>query len=252
MLQCNNSGSFHTMDVCAIQASRCNAQPPDNADTLPSHETREPMHLTAESLTPEATYRLLSGVVVPRPIAWITTLSDAGVVNLAPFSCFTFVSNKPPMLGVNIGRKRGVRKDTGANIHAMGEFVVHIGHGGQLHAIHESSVEHAPDVSEAELLGLATAPSLTVRTPRLLDAPVAMECRLDRIIAFGATGAEFIVGEVTMFHLRDGLYRDGKVQTKELDPVCRIGGPNYATLGEIVTLRTVPQTAKAEMQAPAG
>lgn len=205
------------------------------------------MQITAESLTPEATYRLLSGVVVPRPIAWITTLNEDGVVNLAPFSCFTFVSNKPPMLGVNVGRKRGVRKDTGANIHAMREFVVHIGHSGQLHAIHESSVEHAPDVSEAQLLGLATAPCVTVRTPRLLDAPVAMECRLDRVIEFGTTGAEFIVGEITMFHIRDGLYRDGKVQTKELDPVCRIGGPNYATLGEIVTLRAVPQTAKAEM-----
>lgn len=205
------------------------------------------MQITADALTPEATYRLLSGVVVPRPIAWITTLTEDGVVNLAPFSCFTFVSNKPPMLGVNIGRKRGVRKDTGANIHAMREFVVHIGHSGQLHAIHESSVEHAPDVSEADLLGLATAPSVTVRTPRLLDAPVAMECRLDRVIEFGTTGAEFIVGEITLFHIRDGLYRDGKVQTQELDPVCRIGGPNYATLGEIVTLRAVPQTAKTEM-----
>ncbi len=202
------------------------------------------MHIAADSLTPEATYRLLSGVVVPRPIAWITTLSEAGVVNLAPFSCFTFVSNKPPLLGVNIGRKRGVRKDTGANIHALREFVVNIGHGGQMHAIHESSVEHAPDVSEAALLGLATAASTTIRTPRLADAPVAMECRLERVVEFGSTGAEFIVGEVTMFHIRDGLYRDGKVQTRELDPVCRIGGPNYATLGEIVTLRTVEQAPK--------
>jgi len=202
------------------------------------------MQLPADSLSAEATYRLLSGVVVPRPIAWITTLTETGTVNLAPFSCFTFVSNKPPLLGVNIGRKRGTRKDTGANIHAMREFVVNIGHSGQLNAIHESSVEHAPDVSEVELLGLATLPGVTVRTPYLAEAPVAMECKLERVIEFGETGAEFIVGQVTMFHIRDGLYRDGKVQTKELDPVARIGGPNYATLGEIVTLRAVQQTQK--------
>ena len=205
------------------------------------------MFLDAGELSPEATYRLMSGIVVPRPIAWISTLSEAGVVNLAPFSCFTFVSNKPPLLGVNIGRKAGRRKDTGANIHALGEFVVNIGDASQLDAIHESSAEHPPEVSETELLGLATRPGTTIRVPRLADAPISMECRLERVIAFGATGAEFIVGEVTAFHLRDGLLRDGKVDTRALDPVCRIGGPNYATLGEIVTLRGMRQTPKAVM-----
>ncbi|CAG9179815.1 MULTISPECIES: flavin reductase family protein [Cupriavidus] len=203
------------------------------------------MQIMAESLSPEATYRLMSGVVVPRPIAWITTVSDDGVVNLAPFSCFTFVSNKPPLIGVNIGRKAGVRKDTGANIHASGEYVINIGDATQLEAIHLSSVEHPPEVSETDVLGLATAPSRIIRTPRLADVPVSMECRLERIIEFGDTGAEFVVGEVLVFHLRDGLYRDGKVDTRELNPVCRIGGPNYASLGDIVTLRAVGQTEKS-------
>ncbi len=205
------------------------------------------MLIDAGALSPEATYRLMSGIVVPRPIAWITSVSATGVINLAPFSCFTFVSNKPPLLGVNVGRKAGRRKDTGANIHAMKEFVVNIGNASQMVAIHESSAEHAPDVSETELLGLRTLPCSTVRVPRLADAPVSMECRLERVIEFGATGAEFIVGEVTMFHLRDGLVQDGKVDTRALDPVCRIGGPNYATLGEIVTLRGMQQTPKSVM-----
>ena len=100
-------------------------------------------------------------------------------------------------------------------------------------------------VSEADLLGLATLPSETVAVPRLRDAPVALECRLSQVIPFGETGAEFIVGEVTRFHLRDGLMHDGKVETLALDPVCRIGGPNYATLGRIVTLRRMQQTAKS-------
>ncbi|THU05049.1 flavin reductase family protein [Lampropedia puyangensis] len=203
------------------------------------------MQIEPKDLNPEVTYRLLSGLVVPRPIAWITSLSADGVVNLAPFSCFTFVSNKPPMLGINIGRKAGRYKDTGANIHANGEFVVHIGNADQLHAIHESSAEYPPHVSEVEDLGLTTAPSSTIAVPRLEQAPVAMECKLHQVIPFGETGAEFFVGEITRFHFRDGLVRDNKVETMELDPVCRIGGPNYATLGRIVTLRRMQQTDKS-------
>ena len=202
------------------------------------------MTLLASSLGPEALYRLISGIVVPRPIAWVTTLSDDGVVNLAPFSCFTFVSNKPPLLGINIGRKAGRRKDTGANIHALGEFVVNIGDASQMELIHESSAEHPPEVSEVEVLGLATAPCETTRVPRLLDVPVSMECRLERVIPFGDTGSEFVVGEILVFHIREGLLQNGKIDTRALDPVCRIGGPNYATLGPVVTLRGVEQTVK--------
>jgi flavin reductase (DIM6/NTAB) family NADH-FMN oxidoreductase RutF len=202
------------------------------------------MILDASTLTPEATYRLMSGIVVPRPIAWITSMSEAGVVNLAPFSCFTFVSNNPPLLGVNIGRKAGVRKDTGANVHSLREFVVNIGDASQMVAIHESSAEHEPDISETDLLGLRTLPSRTVRVPRLADVPISMECQLERVIEFGRTGAEFFVGEVTTFHFRDGLVHNGKVDTEALDPVCRIGGPNYAMLGKIVTLRGMQQTPK--------
>lgn len=206
------------------------------------------MSLLASSLGPEALYRLISGVVVPRPIAWVTTLSEAGVANLAPFSCFTFVSNKPPLLGINIGRKAGRRKDTGANIHALGEYVVHIGESAQMAQIHESSAEHPPEVSEIDVLGLATAPCETTRVPRLRDVPVAMECRLHRVIPFGDTGAEFVVGEILVFHIREGLLHDGKVDTRALDPVCRIGGPNYATLGPIVTMRSVEQTEKTVLR----
>jgi len=203
------------------------------------------MTINANHLTPEATYRLLSGIVVPRPIAWITTLSESGVINLAPFSCFTFVSNKPPLLGINIGRKAGRHKDTGANIHTLGEFVVNIGDVSQLVNIHDSSAEHAPDVSEVELLGLAVLPSETISVPRLACVPISMECKLERVISFGETGAEFFVGEVTVFHIREGLLENGKIDTRALNPVCRIGGPNYATLGEILTLRGIQQTPKS-------
>jgi len=205
------------------------------------------MIIHAGDLDAEQTYKLLTGVVVPRPIAWITTRSAAGVVNLAPFSAFTFVSTKPALLGVNIGRKAGVRKDTAANILSQGEFVVHIAHGPLVEPLHASAVEHPPEVSEVALLGLQTAPSTHLAVPRLLAAPVAMECRFHSATPFGDTGAEFFVGEVLCWHVREGLLVQGKVDSFELDPLCRLGGPWYATLGERLHQQPVAQTAKTVM-----
>jgi flavin reductase (DIM6/NTAB) family NADH-FMN oxidoreductase RutF len=203
------------------------------------------MRILAADLNPQQTYKLITGVVVPRPIAWICSRSPHGVLNLAPFSAFTFVSTKPPLLGVNVGRKAGVRKDTGHNIHANGEYVVHIGDVSQVRAIHESSVEHAPEVSEVELLGLQTTPSERIGVPRLTAPPIAMECRLHRAIEFGDTGSEFIVGEVLVFHLRDGLLHDGKIDSAALDPLCRLAGPRYAGLGPVISMRPIAQTEKS-------
>ena len=203
------------------------------------------MRILAADLNPQQTYKLITGVVVPRPIAWICSRSPHGVLNLAPFSAFTFVSTKPPLLGVNVGRKAGVRKDTGHNIHANGEYVVHIGDVSLVRAIHESAVEHAPEVSEVELLGLQTTPSERIGVPRLTAPPIAMECRLHRAIEFGDTGSEFIVGEVLVFHLRDGLLHDGKIDSAALDPLCRLAGPRYAGLGPVISMRPIAQTEKS-------
>ncbi len=207
------------------------------------------MDIAASSLDPEATYKLITGIVVPRPIAWVTTLSAAGVVNLAPFSAFTFVSNKPPMLGINVGRKAGRLKDTGVNIHAVGEFVVNIADDSLVEPVHLSAIEYGPEVSEAGLLGLEIAPSQVLKTPRLAAAPISMECRFHSATAYGETGSEFMVGEVIVFHIRDGLCVNGKIDTALLRPLCRIGGPNYAKLGEVVSMRPIGQTPKTVLGA---
>lgn len=204
------------------------------------------MQIDSATLDAESAYKLITGIVVPRPIAWVTTLAPNGGVNLAPFSAFTFVSNRPPMVGINVGRKAGVLKDTGTNIHARREFVVNIADETMIAAVHESAVEHPPEVSEAELLGLATAPSVKIATPRLADAPVSLECRFHSATAYGLSGSEFIVGEIVHFHLKDGLVVNGKIDTRRLRPICRIAGPNYATLGEIVTMRPIARTSKNE------
>jgi|SRR5690625_552835 len=206
------------------------------------------MKISTATLSPEQTYKLMTGIVVPRPIAWITTQSDGGVLNVAPFSCYTIVSNKPPMIGVNIGRKAGVRKDTGKNIHESKEFVVNIANEDLLQPLHQSAVEYDAEVSEVELLGLRTLASDSIAVPRLADVPVSMECRLHSITPFGDTGAEFYVGEVLVLHIRDDIIHDGKIDTTDLRPICRLGGPNYAHLGKVITLQQIKQTEKTVLQ----
>ncbi len=192
----------------------------------------------------DAAYKLLCGIIVPRPIAWISSRSAAGVSNLAPFSCFTFVSHTPPMLGVSIGRRpgnlHGGFKDTARNIHETQEYVVHIGDESLLDPLHRSGAEFPPEVSEAEQLGLELVSSRLVAPLRVARAPVAMECRLHKVMDFGNN--QFFVGEILLFHIREGLAVDNKVDSGRLHPVARLGGPNYSTLGKIIGM--TPQSGQ--------
>ena len=199
-------------------------------------DTKQTMKLNASDLDAKQAYKLMTAVVVPRPIAWVSTLSATGVSNLAPFSYFTSVSNKPPMVGINIGQEARGRKDTATNILDTKEFVVNIGNFAQVEDLHASADHHPPEVSEIELLGLKTLPSEHIAVPRLADAPVQMECRFDRMIPFGTAGSEFYVGEVIAFHVRDDLIDNNKIDSVALDPICRLAGPFYAKLGEIVRM----------------
>jgi flavin reductase (DIM6/NTAB) family NADH-FMN oxidoreductase RutF len=204
------------------------------------------MRIDPAYLDPETAYRLITGVVVPRPIAWVTSLSATGVLNLAPFSAFMFVAPKPPMLAISVGRKGNIYKDTAQNILNNEEYVVHIADSSLMNAVHESSTEHPSDVSEVDELGLATLPGERIKVPRLAAAPIAMECRFRQCLEFGDTRSRLIVGEVLVFHIRDGLLNNGKIETEALDPIARIAGPRYARLGEITTLKSVFQTSKTQ------
>lgn len=206
------------------------------------------MIVEPQTLAAERCYRLLTGIVVPRPVAWVTTLNRQGNVNLAPFSAFTFVSPKPPMIGISVGRKGQTYKDTARNILANEHYVVHIADQPLLGKLHSSSEEFPEDVSEADHLDIETVPSDLVATPRVEAAPIAMECRLRQMIEFGDTRSRFLVGEILRFHIRDGLLNDGKIQTLELNPICRLAGPTYATLGDIVTMPSVQQTPKTDTE----
>ncbi len=202
------------------------------------------MIVDTRELSADACYKLMTGVVVPRPIAWVTTVSSAGVVNLAPFSHFTFVAPKPPMVAISIGRKGEGMKDTARNILDNEEFVVHIARSSQVAPLHTSAMDLPPETSEAELLGLAMLPCNEVKPPRLADAPIAMECRLRHSMELGDTRNRLIIGEVILLHFAEGILQDGKIDTRKLDPLCRLAGPHYASLGEILTLPPIGQPAK--------
>ena len=205
--------------------------------------------------THQENYRLMTGLVVPRPIAWITTLSPDGTVNLAPFSAFAFVCHKPPMVSITAGLheygRKGQFKDTVVNILRNREYVVNIANRALLSVLHASSAEYPAGQSEVEALGLETCESHSVKTPRIAAAPAALECRLHTTMELGEAGDRIVIGQVVMFQVADRLLRNGKVDTRELDPIARLGGPNYATFGDIVTMPPAEVLAPVAILSPA-
>jgi flavin reductase (DIM6/NTAB) family NADH-FMN oxidoreductase RutF len=189
--------------------------------------------LDASLLDTEAAYSLIIGCIVPRPIAWITTVNAAGKVNAAPFSSFNYVAHSPPMLAVNIGSRAGELKDTARNIVDTREFVVNVATEATLEVMHKSSAEYPPEVSEVEALGIRLEPSRFVKPPRIAASPIQMECRLDQAIVLGRGLNTLYIAEVIAFHLSQAVFDGRRVDSAKMRPVARLGGPYYAALGEI-------------------
>jgi flavin reductase (DIM6/NTAB) family NADH-FMN oxidoreductase RutF len=169
-------------------------------------------------------YKLLTNLVVPRPIAWITSLSGTGLVNLAPFSFFNAVGSDPPYVVVGIGRRDGgAPKDTANNIQTSGEFVVNFVTEDLLAAMNISAADFPPDQSELEAAHLHTAPSVHVRTPRVAEAQVSLECKLFSAQPLGAN--TLIIGEVAMFHVADHMVGP-RMHISGFAPIGRLGSPS--------------------------
>ncbi len=193
------------------------------------------MEIPVEGKSPEAIYKLLTGSVVPRPIAWVTTISADGLCNAAPFSVYTFVSIEPPMLMLNIGRVDR-QKDTARNILETGCFVVNVTVRDQMEAMNASSAPYPEGVSETSELGIELVPSTLVAAPRIAGSPVNMECKFNRVINFGTGQSECYIGEVVMWHVADHLHSNGKIDQEGLNPIGRVGGAVYASVGEFVPM----------------
>lgn len=170
--------------------------------------------------------QLMNSVVLPRPIAWVTTLDADGVGNLAPFSYFNLVSSAPPVVSVAFSQLG--RRDTLANIVQRREFVVNVVSHRLRHPMVASSAEADPDVDEAAVLGLATTPAASVTPPRLADAAVALECELHEVLPVYTS--HLALGLVRHVHVDESVVRDGRVVPELLTPVARLGGSLYTTV----------------------
>jgi flavin reductase (DIM6/NTAB) family NADH-FMN oxidoreductase RutF len=190
------------------------------------------MILDPTQLPPDAMYRVLISAVVPRPIAFVSTRSAAGAVNLAPFSYFTALSSRPPLIGISINDRGDDPKDTLRNIRETGEFVVNVVN----RAIMEPMVATAGDwprtVSEFEPSHLTPRQSLRVAPPSVVESPLQLECRLHQEIPLG--NCFLVVGEVVLVNVDDAVMSDGRIDAHRLDAVGRLGGELYAPLGEVV------------------
>lgn len=176
-------------------------------------------------------YKLMIGAIVPRPIAFVSSQDEHGVHNLAPFSYFTACSTNPPVVCFCAAVRTGPRpqKDTLENIRATGEFVVNIVTEEIAERMNATSAEVGPEVDEFELSGLTALASELVRPPRVAESPIQMECRLRQVIEVSPLpgGGNLVLGEVVLFHIREDLLEDGKINPDKLRAIGRMGGPGY-------------------------
>ena len=197
------------------------------------------MQLDPAVMPSQSVYKLLIGCVVPRPIAWVSTVSADGVPNLAPFSFFMGVCNEPPTIAFSSGRREGSKKDTVTNAEHTGDFVVNVVDDLLAEQMNLTSGEYPPEVDEFALAGLTAAPGVKVRAPRLVEAPISLECRVDRIIPVGRGPHSLVLGEIVYFHLRDELYdpATGRIDMHRLRPVGRLAGNLYSHIHDIFEMK---------------
>jgi len=194
------------------------------------------MQIDPRDLAARAAYPLFISTIVPRPIAWVSTVSPDGRPNLAPFSFFMGVTSDPPTLAVAIGRRRGEPKDTARNIEAGGEFVVNVVTTDLAAAMVLTSADFPPTVSEFAAAGLTPLPSVRVRPPRVAESPLHMECRLERLVPIGRSATTLAIAEVVLFHIADELWTGQGVDVARLKPLGRLGGTLYAPVERTISI----------------
>jgi flavin reductase (DIM6/NTAB) family NADH-FMN oxidoreductase RutF len=180
-------------------------------------------------------YKLLIGSIIPRPIAFVTTLSNDGVLNAAPFSYFSIVSSVPPLLSVSVQRKQGAMKDTARNATENGALVIHIVDESAVEAVNQTAASLPPGESEVALAGLTPVASETIVVPGVKEAKIRMECKLEQSIPLGGSGevpgCDLLICRVVRFHIADDIYENGRINAERLKPVSRLAGNDYAALG---------------------
>lgn len=189
------------------------------------------MEFNPATLDTGTVYRLLVNSIVPRPIAWISTVSTDGVANLAPYSFFTVASCNPPVLSVTqVNPRDRLSKDTLANLKATGGCVVHIVSAALADAMNATCADYPPGVSEFTAAGIARVPGTTVAVDGVAQAPVRFECRLRQVIEISAepSGGTMMLLDVVHIHVADNVLANGVIDPQLLDAVGKMGGNGYA------------------------
>ena len=198
------------------------------------------LSLDPREMTPLDCYKFLIGAVIPRPIAFVTTLSETSVLNAAPFSFFNVVTSDPPMISVSVQRQGGKPKDTARNARHRKAFVVHIVSEPYTEQVNQTAATLPPDQSEVELAGLTPVPSDVIEVPGVREALVRMECVLEQALPLGgapeAPACDLLIGRVVRFHIDESLYDRGRIDPHQLAPVARLAGNDYSLLGRVFTL----------------
>lgn len=202
--------------------------------------------LHPDEITHQERYKLVIGSVLPRPIAWVSSMDAAGRLNLAPFSYFTAVCPSPMTLVFCPGvHPDGRKKDTWSNIEAIPEFVVNVTNEDTAHKMNLCATLLPAGQSEFDWAGVTPAPSETIRVPRVAEAPVSFECVLEHIhvVSDRTGGGAAVFGRVTCIHVRDDLYSNGRVLTELLQPIGRLAGDAYTRTADVFHMKRVEPPA---------
>lgn len=205
------------------------------------------MHFDIANLSSRTRYKLLTGAVVPRPIAWVSTVNEGGQPNLAPFSYYIAVCQDPFVLAFCPGIRavNEAEKDTLRNIRAIGQFVINAVTEEMVEAMNITATELPPEVNEFERAGLTPAPSVCVAPPRVGESKVSFECNLVDIVEFGkhVGSGSLVLGEAVHVHLQDEIVYDGdKIDLFKYKPVGRLAGSAYCRVTDIFELvRPAPE-----------
>lgn len=196
------------------------------------------MKIIPAQLNKRDSHELMMSAILPRPIAFVSTVGEDGVFNVAPFSCFAPVASKPAMVCLGIAWKRDGQKDTLRNIEFTRDFVVNVVDERLAEAMNQSSAEYPREVDEFKEVGLTPVKSDLVKAPRVAESPVNMECKVVEILKFGEipVGGHVIVGEVVLVHVKDGLWAGDEIDISKWKPIGRLGGKLYCRIKDVFAI----------------
>jgi len=184
-------------------------------------------------------HELGASLIVPRPVAWVSTVGPDGAFNAAPYSAFARVSSNPFIVSISIARRKGEKKDTLRNIEFSGDFVINVVNDELARAMNKTAADFPYGIDEIKKAGLTALAGEKVKSPRIGESPAAFECQVERIIELGEPGRgnSLVLGEVILIHVKDGLLKGDVVPPEDLKPLGRLGGDLYCHINDIFEMK---------------